>query len=82
MTKGGADFAFEAVGVPTLLEKAFYCLAPRGTAVLVSAIPDFAALHPGDERPSARCHRATRQQRTMHFHRNLRPQGLPRASMP
>lgn len=39
MTKGGAEFAFEAVGVPKLLEQAFYCLAPRGTAVLVGAIP-------------------------------------------
>lgn len=38
MTGGGADFAFEAVGVPKLLEQAFYCLAPRGTAVLVGAI--------------------------------------------
>lgn len=36
---GGADFAFEAVGVPELLEQAFYCLGPRGTAVLVGAIP-------------------------------------------
>lgn len=39
MTGGGADYAFEAVGVPKLLEQAFYCLAPRGTAVLVGAIP-------------------------------------------
>ncbi len=39
MTGGGADFAFEAVGLPKLLEQAFYCLAPRGTAVLVGAIP-------------------------------------------
>jgi S-(hydroxymethyl)glutathione dehydrogenase / alcohol dehydrogenase len=39
MTRGGADFAFEAVGVPALLEQAFYCLGPRGTAVLVGAIP-------------------------------------------
>jgi S-(hydroxymethyl)glutathione dehydrogenase / alcohol dehydrogenase len=39
MTKGGADCAFEAVGVPTLLEQTFYCLAPRGTAVLVGAAP-------------------------------------------
>ncbi|MEX2481878.1 MAG: Zn-dependent alcohol dehydrogenase [Gammaproteobacteria bacterium] len=39
MTRGGADFAFEAVGMPSLLEQAFYCLAPRGTAVLVGAIP-------------------------------------------
>ena len=38
MTRGGADFAFEAVGLPKLLEQAFYCLAPRGTAVLVGAI--------------------------------------------
>lgn len=39
MTKGGADFAFEAVGLPKLLEQAFYSLAPRGTAVVVGAIP-------------------------------------------
>ncbi len=39
MTRGGADYAFEAVGVPALLEQAFYCLAPHGTAVLVGAIP-------------------------------------------
>lgn len=39
MTGGGAEFAFEAVGVPKLLEQAFYCLAPHGTAVLVGAIP-------------------------------------------
>ncbi len=39
MTDGGADYAFEAVGVPALFEQAFYCLAPRGLAVLVGAIP-------------------------------------------
>ena len=39
MTRGGADYAFEAVGIAGLLEKAFYCLAPRGTAVVVGAIP-------------------------------------------
>ncbi len=39
MTGGGAEFAFEAVGVPKLLEQAFYCLAPHGTAILVGAIP-------------------------------------------
>ena len=38
MTSGGADYAFEAVGLPKLLEQAFYCLAPRGTAILVGAI--------------------------------------------
>jgi len=39
MTGGGADFSFEVVGLPQLLEQAFYCLAPHGTAVLVGAIP-------------------------------------------
>lgn len=39
LSEGGADFAFEVVGVPELLEQAFYSLAPRGTAVLVGAIP-------------------------------------------
>lgn len=39
MTGRGADFAFEAVGVSKLLEQAFYCLGPRGTAVVVGAIP-------------------------------------------
>lgn len=39
MTRGGPDYAFEAVGVPALLEQAFYCLAPHGTAILVGAIP-------------------------------------------
>jgi S-(hydroxymethyl)glutathione dehydrogenase/alcohol dehydrogenase len=38
MSGGGVDFAFEVVGLPKLLEQAFYCLAPRGTAVLVGAI--------------------------------------------
>ncbi len=38
MTGGGAEFAFEAVGLPQLLEQAFYCLAPHGTAVLVGAV--------------------------------------------
>jgi S-(hydroxymethyl)glutathione dehydrogenase/alcohol dehydrogenase len=39
MSRGGPDYAFDAVGVPELLEQAFYCLAPHGTAVLVGAIP-------------------------------------------
>ena len=39
MTGGGAEFAFEVVGIPELLEQAFYCLAPHGTAILVGAIP-------------------------------------------
>ncbi len=38
MTNGGADYAFEAVGLVKLLEQAFYCLAPRGTAIVVGAI--------------------------------------------
>jgi S-(hydroxymethyl)glutathione dehydrogenase/alcohol dehydrogenase len=39
MTSGGAEFAFEVVGIPELLQQAFYCLAPHGTAILVGAIP-------------------------------------------
>tara|TARA_Y100000590_G_scaffold388187_1_gene462377 strand:- start:2487 stop:3578 length:1092 start_codon:yes stop_codon:yes gene_type:complete len=39
MTGGGAEFSFDAVGLPSLIEQAFYCLAPAGTAVLVGAIP-------------------------------------------
>ncbi len=38
MTRGGADYAFEAVGLPKLIEEALYCVGPRGTAVLVGAI--------------------------------------------
>jgi len=39
MTSGGAEFAFEVVGMQKLLQQAFYCLAPHGTAILVGAIP-------------------------------------------
>jgi S-(hydroxymethyl)glutathione dehydrogenase/alcohol dehydrogenase len=39
ITGGGAEYAFEVVGVPELLEQAFYSLSPNGTAVLVGAIP-------------------------------------------
>lgn len=39
LTNGGADFAFDAVGLPALTAQAFYSLAPRGVAVVVGAIP-------------------------------------------
>lgn len=39
IVRGGVDYAFEAVGVPKLLEQALYAVGPRGTAVLVGAIP-------------------------------------------
>ncbi|MBL6750600.1 MAG: Zn-dependent alcohol dehydrogenase [Nevskia sp.] len=39
IVRGGVDYAFEAVGVSKLLEQALYCTGPRGTAVLVGAIP-------------------------------------------
>lgn len=49
MSNGGVDFAFEVVGLPKLLEQAFYCLAPRGTAVLVGAIApgQLVSINPG-----------------------------------
>lgn len=49
MSRGGVDYAFEVVGLPKLLEQAFYCLAPRGTAVLVGAIGpgQTVAINPG-----------------------------------
>ena len=37
-----------------------------------AAIPDFAALHPGYERPGSRCKQAPQDRWTMHFHSNLR----------
>ena len=40
ITGGGAEYAFEVVGVPELLEQAFYSLSPNGTAVLVGAITE------------------------------------------
>jgi S-(hydroxymethyl)glutathione dehydrogenase/alcohol dehydrogenase len=39
LSKGGVDFAFDAVGLPELTAQAFYSLAPRGVAVVVGAIP-------------------------------------------
>jgi S-(hydroxymethyl)glutathione dehydrogenase/alcohol dehydrogenase len=39
MTGDGVDYAFDAVGSTKLLSQCFACLAPRGTAVLVGAIP-------------------------------------------
>lgn len=39
LSKGGVDYAFDAVGNVTLAAQCFYCLAPRGLAVVVGAIP-------------------------------------------
>lgn len=39
LSKGGVDFAFDAVGNATLAAQCFYALAPRGLAVIVGAIP-------------------------------------------
>ncbi|MFN0091665.1 MAG: Zn-dependent alcohol dehydrogenase, partial [Acidimicrobiales bacterium] len=39
LSRGGVDFAFDAVGNATLAAQCFYSLAPRGLAVIVGAIP-------------------------------------------
>jgi Zn-dependent alcohol dehydrogenase len=39
ITDGGADYAFEVVGNPTVAEQAVDCLAPMGQAVLVGVPP-------------------------------------------
>jgi S-(hydroxymethyl)glutathione dehydrogenase/alcohol dehydrogenase len=39
LTGGGADFAFEAVGVPALMEQTYRCIRRGGTATLVGAGP-------------------------------------------
>lgn len=39
LSDGGVDYAFDAVGNAGLVEKCFYSLAPRGTAVVVGAVP-------------------------------------------
>ncbi|WP_396910587.1 Zn-dependent alcohol dehydrogenase [Mycolicibacterium sp.] len=40
ITRGGADFTFEAVGSPRTAEQALAMLAPGGTATLVGMVPD------------------------------------------
>jgi S-(hydroxymethyl)glutathione dehydrogenase / alcohol dehydrogenase len=39
MSNGGVDYSFDAIGNPRVLEQCVYCLAPRGLATLVGAIP-------------------------------------------
>jgi S-(hydroxymethyl)glutathione dehydrogenase/alcohol dehydrogenase len=39
LSNGGVDFSFDAVGNKLLAEQSFYCLAPRGLATIVGAIP-------------------------------------------
>jgi len=39
LSKGGVDFAFDAVGNTTLAAQCLYCLSARGVAVIVGAIP-------------------------------------------
>ena len=38
LSRGGVDFAFDAVGLPELAANCLYALAPRGLAVMVGAI--------------------------------------------
>jgi S-(hydroxymethyl)glutathione dehydrogenase/alcohol dehydrogenase len=49
LSRGGVDYAFEAVGLTSLVEQAFYCLAPHGLATIVGVIPqgERLTLHPG-----------------------------------
>lgn len=39
LSSGGVDYAFDAVGTTELAANCLYALAPRGTAVIVGAIP-------------------------------------------
>jgi len=39
LSRGGVDYAFDAVGIPLLSQQCFYSLAPRGQAIIVGAIP-------------------------------------------
>jgi S-(hydroxymethyl)glutathione dehydrogenase/alcohol dehydrogenase len=39
LSGGGVDYSFDAIGQPKVLEQCIYCLAPRGLATLVGAIP-------------------------------------------
>jgi S-(hydroxymethyl)glutathione dehydrogenase/alcohol dehydrogenase len=36
---GGVDYSFEAIGLKTAAEQAFYCLQPGGTATVIGMIP-------------------------------------------
>jgi S-(hydroxymethyl)glutathione dehydrogenase / alcohol dehydrogenase len=39
MTGGGVDYSFEAIGLKSAAEQAFYCLGPGGTATVIGMIP-------------------------------------------
>ena len=39
MTDGGVDYSFEAIGLKTAAEQAFYCLTPGGTATVIGIMP-------------------------------------------
>jgi S-(hydroxymethyl)glutathione dehydrogenase / alcohol dehydrogenase len=39
ITGGGVDFSFEAIGLKSATEQAFYCLVPGGTATVIGMIP-------------------------------------------
>jgi len=39
LSDGGVDYSFDAIGNPKVIEQCVYCLAPRGLATLVGAIP-------------------------------------------
>jgi S-(hydroxymethyl)glutathione dehydrogenase/alcohol dehydrogenase len=39
LSNGGVEYSFDAIGNPKVLEQCVYCLAPRGLATLVGAIP-------------------------------------------
>lgn len=39
LSGGGVEYSFDAIGNPKVLEQCVYCLAPRGLATLVGAIP-------------------------------------------
>ncbi|HXD91054.1 MAG TPA: Zn-dependent alcohol dehydrogenase [Candidatus Binataceae bacterium] len=39
LSEGGVDYSFDAIGNPKVIEQCVYCLAPRGLATLVGAIP-------------------------------------------
>jgi len=39
LSNGGVEYSFDAIGNPSVLEQCIYCLAPRGLATLVGAIP-------------------------------------------
>src|SRR4029450_11128902 len=39
LTGGGADYAFEAIGLKKAAEQAFECIRPGGTATVIGMIP-------------------------------------------